>query len=141
VLPPPIVHFREGSVDPKFSGRWNIQGKKLWKSGLPLDNWGFLVMENCVNKPTLEKFSKTFCQIFRGHGGVITQDPMLLVAPGNVAGNAANAVQWAHEQITARGGYTRLLFIVVPRRGDPSWERIKKSADCRQGLLSQVVAA
>lgn len=142
VLPPPLIHFQNGAIDPKTSGRWIVQGKRLWRQNTaPLDSWGFLVLQNCVDKPTLENFSKVFTSVFREHGGKCTRDPMLLHPPGNVQHNAAEAIMWAHQQLTSRSGYPQMLFVIVRQKGDPSYERIKKSADCRFGIGSQVLAS
>ncbi|KAG6053290.1 hypothetical protein E4U32_007725, partial [Claviceps aff. humidiphila group G2b] len=49
ILPAPVVHFGNDQVDPKFSGSWDLRGKTFWKqNSTPLDNWGFVVMDDCV---------------------------------------------------------------------------------------------
>lgn len=117
VLPPPTLHFRQGSVSPQFQGRWIIQGKKLWKENTaPLASWGMLVLESCVPYPALDAFSKTFTQVFKEHGGKVTAPPMLLQAPANIANNGAEAVLWAYEQLLAKTGYPQMLFVVVGQR-------------------------
>ncbi|KAG5948403.1 hypothetical protein E4U53_006296 [Claviceps sorghi] len=140
ILPPPPVNFGHGTAEPQFSGRWDLRGKKFWKQNVaPLENWGFIVMDNCVNFPQLQAFAKTFRTTFLGHGGKCPKDALLLNVPGNVRSDVAQAIAWAHAEIIKQRGYTQLLFVVVGHKNSPHYERLKKSADCRFGILSQVV--
>ncbi|OAQ99960.1 hypothetical protein LLEC1_05719 [Akanthomyces lecanii] len=140
VLAPPAVNFSTGTADPKFSGRWDLRGKKFWKQNYaPLMNWGFLALDNCVQLPQLKAFAQTFKTTFIGHGGKCTADPLILMPPGNVRNDVAEALHWAHQQVTTQKGYTQLMFIVVQHKNSPHYMRLKKSADCRFGILTQVV--
>ncbi|KAG6012482.1 hypothetical protein E4U43_007782 [Claviceps pusilla] len=140
ILPPPPVNFGQGTADPKFSGRWDLRGKKFWRQNVaPLENWGFIVMDNSVNFPQLQAFAKTFRNTFLGHGGKCPEDALLLNVPGNIKTDVAQAIAWAHAEILKQRGYTQLLFVVVGHKNSPHYERLKKSADCRFGILSQVV--
>lgn len=141
ILAPPAVNFKQGVADPKFSGRWDLRGKKFWQQNIaPLQNWGFLVMDDAVNLPQLQNFSRTFKTTFLGHGGKCTNDPMLLNTPGEIKTNIAKSIEWAMTQLqTGVRGYPQLLFVVVQHKNSPHYERLKKSADCRFGILSQVV--
>jgi eukaryotic translation initiation factor 2C len=140
VLPPPRVNFAQGNADPKFSGRWDLRGKKFWKqNAAPLQNWAFIVMDNSATFPQLQSFAKTFRQTFLGHGGKCPADALLLNVPGNIKNDIAQAIAWAHERVCEARGFTQLLFVVVQHKNSPHYERLKKSADCRFGILSQVV--
>ena len=141
VLPPPAVNFAAGPpADPKFSGRWDLRGKKFWKSNrAPLNAWGFMCMENCVTKPALQQFAATFRQTFLGHGGQCPNEAILIDLPSSFTRDAAGAVNFAFEQIGRQRGYPQLLFIVVSAKNSQYYERLKKNADCRFGILSQVV--
>ncbi|GAO18386.1 uncharacterized protein UV8b_05404 [Ustilaginoidea virens] len=140
ILPPPSVNFGQGNADPKFSGRWDLRGKKFWKQNVaPLQNWAFIVMDNAVNFPQLQTFAKSFRQAFLGHGGKCPSDALLLNVPGNIRNDIAQAIAWAHSEISKQRGYTQLIFVVVQHKNSPHYERLKKSADCRFGILSQVV--
>ncbi|PHH72721.1 hypothetical protein CDD80_4302 [Ophiocordyceps camponoti-rufipedis] len=140
VLPPPRVDFSTGNADPKFSGRWDLRGKKFWKQNLaPLENWAFIVLDGCVDFNSLQAFAKSFRTAFLGHGGKCPADALLLNVPANFKHNAAEALAWAHNEIKAKRGYTQLIFVVVAHKNSPHYERLKKSADCRFGILSQVV--
>ncbi|UKZ49843.1 hypothetical protein TrVGV298_004096 [Trichoderma virens] len=102
-------------------------------------NWGFLVMDDCVQLPQLQQFARTFKSTFMGHGGACRTDPVLVNVPGNIKNNIAQALAHAHNQITRERGYTQLIFVVVQHKNSPHYERLKKSADCRFGILTQVV--
>lgn len=140
ILPAPQVNFGQGNADPKFAGRWDLRGKKFWKQNIaPLQNWGFIVMDNCANFGQLQAFAKMFRSTFLGHGGKCPVDAVLLNVPGNIKNDIAQAMAWAHGEICKQRGYTQLLFVVVGHKNSPHYERLKKSADCRFGILSQVV--
>ncbi|KAH7155211.1 Piwi domain-containing protein [Dactylonectria estremocensis] len=140
ILPPPIVKFGQGTCEPKFAGRWDLRGKKFWKQNTaPLMNWGFVLLEQGVAPAALQQFANTFKTTFISHGGKVTKEPRILQPPGDMMFNAANCVAWAHEQITKSSGYTQLLFCVLTKRNSGTYERLKKSADCRFGILTQVV--
>ncbi|KAI5462319.1 Piwi domain-containing protein [Mariannaea sp. PMI_226] len=143
ILPPPAVKFQGGGIaDPKFSGRWDLRGKKFWKQNMvPLKSWGFVALEQGVPFPVLQQFANTFKTTFMGHGGKVLADPKLLNPPGQMRFNAAEAIAWAHEEITKSSGYTQLLFLVVSKKNSGSYERLKKSADCRFGILTQVIVS
>ncbi|KAL6820698.1 Piwi domain-containing protein [Trichoderma camerunense] len=140
VLAPPIVNFGQGTADPKYSGRWDLRGKKFFKQNpAPLMNWGFLVMDDCVQQPQVQQFARTFKSTFMGHGGACRTDPVIVEVPGPIKNNIAAALAHAHNQITRERGYTQLIFVVVQHKNSPHYERLKKSADCRFGILTQVV--
>lgn len=144
ILPPPTVDFKKGQQKPMFSGRWRLdQGDiKFWKPNFcPLRNWGMVVMDGCIQSPQqLQAFADKFKSIFARHGGVVSAPAILINPPGNARNNGAAAVEHAHNKITNdTGGYTQLLFIVVGQKNSPHYERVKKNADCRFGILSQVV--
>ncbi|KAH7156838.1 eukaryotic translation initiation factor 2c [Dactylonectria macrodidyma] len=140
ILPPPIVKFSQGTCEPRFAGRWDLRGKKFWKqNAAPLMNWGFVLLEQGVSPAALQQFANTFKTTFISHGGKVTKEPKILQPPGDMMFNAANCVAWAHEQVTKASGYTQLLFCVLTKRNSGTYERLKKSADCRFGILTQVV--
>ncbi|KAM0503725.1 hypothetical protein ACHAP8_002966 [Fusarium lateritium] len=140
ILPPPTVRFGQGTAEPKFAGRWDLRGKKFFKQNTaPLMNWGFVACEAPVPQAVLQAFATSFKTTFLGHGGKVTGEPQLLNAPSNLRFEPGKLVEWAHEEITRRKGYTQLLFIVVSKKNSGTYERLKKSADCRYGILSQVV--
>lgn len=145
ILPAPSVDFRQGKQNPGFSGRWRLdQGNiKFWKPNLaPLKAWGIIAMDECIRDPQpLNTFMSKFRDMFIRHGGVLQQPAKVLKVPGHIQSNGAEAISWAHQQISRDRGYTQLLFIVVGFKNSPHYERLKRNADCRWGILSQVVVA
>ena len=140
ILAPPVVKFGQGTADPKFAGRWDLRGKKFWKPNeAPLHSWGFVVLERDVPLPALQQFATTFKSTFIGHGGKCTSDAQLLNPPGGMKTNAADSIAWAFEKLLGTSGYPQLIFCVVSRKNSGTYERLKKSADCRFGVLTQVV--
>ena len=143
IIAPPTVDFRQGRQEPRFSGRWRLdQGNiKFWRPNQqPLKNWGIVAMDGCARGPqALNAFVEKFRSIYTRHGGVCPEQGLVLNLPGNINRNGAEAVAWAHQQITQKRGYTQLLFIAVGFKNSPHYERLKKNADCRFGILSQVV--
>lgn len=145
ILAPPTVDFKQGKQEPRFNGRWRLdQGNiRFWKSNeKPLKSWGFIVMDNCIPGPgPLKAFADKFRSSFCRHGGVCPEPALILNVPGDIRSNGAEAIAWAHQQITKSRGYTQLLFVVVGFKNSPHYERLKKNADCRWGILSQVVVS
>ncbi|KAL6852704.1 Protein argonaute [Amphichorda felina] len=145
LLPAPGVDFRQGKQAPGFSGRWRLdQGNiKFWKPNrAPLKAWGIIAMDQCINDPSpLKAFVDKFKDTFIRHGGVCEAPAKVIQVPGNIQHNGAEAVAYAHQQIAKDRGYTQLLFIVVGHKNSPHYERLKKNADCRWGILSQVVVS
>ena len=143
LLQPPAVQFAQGGkAEPRFAGRWDLRGKKFWKqNAAPLDAWGFIAMDNSASPAQMSQFARTFRQTFLGHGGKSGSDAIVMDLPGQFRLDPPGAVAWAHAQITEKKGYTQLLFVVVEKKGSKLWERIKKSCDCRFGILSQCVVA
>ncbi|KAF5000779.1 hypothetical protein FDECE_11134 [Fusarium decemcellulare] len=140
ILPAPTVRFGQGTAEPKFAGRWDLRGKKFWKQNIaPLGSWGFIALEHDVAPPVMQQFANTFKTTFLGHGGKVTGDPLILKLPADLRFDAAGAIKWAHEEITKKKGYTQLLFVILSKKNSGTYERLKKSADCRFGILTQVV--
>ena len=141
IITPPILNFRDKrNVKPQFAGRWNIQGLKFWKQNTtPLISWGIVLMDNCVDKRAAEQFIKTFRDVFISHGGNAPNSARVLDPPGNYKGNGGQVIDWAHGELLKDKGYPQLLFIVVGQKNSPHYIRLKKNADCRFGVLSQVV--
>ncbi|KAF4126056.1 eukaryotic translation initiation factor 2C [Geosmithia morbida] len=143
ILAPPIVNFKQGRQEPRFAGRWRLdQGNiRFWKPNQrPLVAWGIIAMDNCLPGPgAMTAFVNKFRTTFIRHGGSCPEPGMVLSVPGASKANGAEAVEFAHNQIRRARGYTQLLFIVVGFKNSPHYERLKKNADCRFGILSQIV--
>lgn len=145
ILTPPVVSFSQGRQEPRFSGRWRLdQGNiRFWKPNkVPLKSWGIIVMDGCIQGPgPLNAFAQKFRSTYVRHGGICPEPAAVLNVPGSICHNGAEAIKFAHDSITKTKGYTQLLFIVVGFKNSPHYERLKKNADCRWGILSQVVVS
>ncbi|KAK1541438.1 piwi domain-containing protein [Colletotrichum paranaense] len=140
LLEPPKIQYANNVVSPVFSGRWDLRGKKFWvPNRAPLASWGIVILENSTNKASAQAFAQTFKQTYTGHGGKITKDAVVIDSEAR-NNNVAEAIARAYAQIKAKtNAVPQLLFCILRFNNVGSYERIKKSADCRFGLLTQCV--
>lgn len=81
-------------------------------------------------------FIKSFIRVYRQHGGRINTEPVMIV--GNH--DCAEAVTILFNGINkTHVGYPQLMFFVLRGPNSQIYSRIKKSADCRYGVVSQCV--
>lgn len=152
LLPNPKVHFGPGSqgnpVDPGQSGRWDLKGKKfLFPAGTkpaerkspPLKAWGVAIMKGRfgASKDDVAKFMRTFIGQLRAHGiAVEQQNPVVQEATVDAAQTVERLWNGAGNQAQMR---PQLLVFIVPDKRVDVYNRIKKSCDCRYGVVSQVL--
>lgn len=144
LLPPPKVMFAQGSppAEPKTSGRWDLRGKRfIDPHPTPLKSWGVCVVpgRGAPDKATVQNFISSFIRIFEGHGGkVANKQPMMIQGTAD-AGNCVSSI-WsaAGDQMKQP---PQLLVFIVPDKSAQFYAGIKKSADCRYGVVSQVLQA
>ncbi|KAM0324838.1 hypothetical protein ACHAQA_007804 [Verticillium albo-atrum] len=140
LLQNPVVQFANGNIDPKTSGRWDLRGKKFWLPNvMPITSWGFMIIENSCSRQHVAAFANTFKQTYIGHGGNIKADPVIIDSQAKNP-NAADAVKNGIEEIRRKtNAPVQILFIIARVTNSGNYERVKKSADCRYGVLTQVV--
>ena len=144
ILDPPEPLFAKGATaKPSFSGRWDLRGKVfLLPNDRPLKVWGIVVLASqdprpSVSKDQVEAFKKNFISLYRGHGGQIEN-----VSPPIVGGilDDAKAIEAAFmaagNQQNAR---PQMLLVILSNRSAEVYNRVKKSCDCRYGVMSQCV--
>lgn len=138
VLDPPTILFGKGAkVEPKYSGRWDLRNKTfLLPNNAPLVSWGVCVLpgRNAPNTPAVQTFIKSFIAAYRGHGGNVQKlDPPIITAT-----DPAAAVEriWLDAGNAAKKRPQMLVFILPDKNAD-TYLRIKKSCDCRYGVVSQ----
>lgn len=142
LLPPPKVGFGQGEAVPQYSGRWDLRGKRFIETNsAPLQSWGVCLVPGRikVDPGGAKSFIQNLVRIYEGHGGrVQRKDPVIV----NGVADAAKCVEMLW---TAAGNQSRappqLLVFIVPSKDSGFYSRIKKSADCRYGVVSQVLQA
>ncbi|KAJ9620896.1 Protein argonaute [Taxawa tesnikishii (nom. ined.)] len=141
LLQNPKVQFANGSNDPRTSGRWDLKGKRfLTGNPKPLKSWGVCIIagRGGADKATVEKFISEFIKIYTLHGGQVTnKQPAMHLASGPDVGKAVEEV-WnkAGNQSQAR---PQMLMFILPDKDSQVYGRIKKSCECRYGVVSQCV--
>lgn len=141
VLPAPKVQFGTGVANPGTSGRWDLKGKKfLQPNTVPLKSWSITVIcgkrGGKPDKSSIENFMKEFCKIYQSHGGRIeNKNPPLNLGSGDDTGAiVTTAWNMAGNQTNSR---PQMLVFILPDKDSTTYGRIKRSAECRYGVVSQ----
>lgn len=143
--PPEPLFAKNATARPAFSGRWDLRGKIFLKpNDRPLKSWGIVVLSPADRRPPITKeqveaFKKNFITLYRGHGGIVenTNPPIIGGVPDDA--NAITAI-WkaAGDQVKMR---PQMLMVIVSNKSAEIYNRVKKSCDCRYGVMSQCVQA
>lgn len=145
ILEPPQVLFGGNKVvAPRFSGRWDLRGQTfLAGNEAPLFSWGVAIMpsqsprEN-MGKPQALQFIKTFMAAYKNHGGNITGDPVWVTG----ISDEAKAVETLYHAVGNKNNIRpQMMMFILPNKDVNRYLRIKKSCDCRYGIVSQCVQA
>ncbi|KAK1757283.1 Piwi domain-containing protein [Echria macrotheca] len=145
LLKNPELAFAGGQKkNPGNAGRWDIRGVRFSvPNPQPLKSWAFVSIGGAVDAAALTNFAKAFTNTYRTHGGNIAGPPKILNYTGTVS--LPDAVHKAYQETgSAFKLAPQIIFFVVPM--GTSWtsamyERLKKNADCRFGVVSQVILA
>lgn len=143
ILPPPGIKFGGNKVEqPGTKGKWDLRGKRFL-TGNPneLVSWGIGLFEGRtrLQPAQVEKFATDFIKAYRGHGGVVANGlPHIMQLPRD-AGQAVEALQQGTGNKFNRR--PQLLIFLVQDKNAHHYLRIKKSCDCRFGVVSQVMQA
>jgi eukaryotic translation initiation factor 2C len=141
LLPAPGVKFGNKTEQPGTKGRWDLRGKTfLSPNPQELVAWGVGVFSHGrtkPDKPAIDKFVLDFARAYRSHGGRISQSsPHIAQLPAD----AGVAVEQLHQGTGNKfNRRPQLLIFLVPDKNSFFYQRIKKSADCRFGVVSQVM--
>jgi eukaryotic translation initiation factor 2C len=141
LLPAPGVKFGNKVEQPGTKGRWDLRGKKfLTPNPNELVAWGIGVFRNGrinPDKGAIDNFVAGFSRAYRDHGGrVSNQPPNIMILPND----PGQAVELLHQSTGNK--YQRrpqLLVFLVQDKNSFHYTRIKKSCDCRYGVVSQVM--
>ena len=88
-----------------------------------------------INTAAVENFVREFIKTYQGHGGrVENKTPLVFQGPND----AAKAVEQAFTKVgQACKKRPQMLIFVLADKTAFHYSRIKKSADCRYGVVSQ----
>jgi eukaryotic translation initiation factor 2C len=141
LLPAPGVKFGNKTEQPGTRGRWDLRGKRFLQANPnELVAWGIGVFTNGkirADKGAIDGFVAGFTRAYRDHGGrVSNQPPHTMILPND----PGQAVEQLH-QATGNKYQRRpqLLVFLVQDKNSFHYTRIKKSCDCRYGVVSQVM--
>ena len=82
-------------------------------------------------------YIKTFISVYRSHGGKVEDDDPDILMGGT---DAANAVLELFHKVGNKHQYRpQLLMIVLDGKNAEQYARVKKSTDCRFGVVSQCI--
>jgi eukaryotic translation initiation factor 2C len=140
ILPPPGIKFGNKIEPASTRGRWDLRGKTfLAKNPQELVSWGVGVFPGRLNvdRAAVDRFILDFSRAYRTHGGTVANRPPCVVQLNADAGVAVEALYLATGNMFNKA--PQLMIFLVQDRGAFHYLRIKKSADCRYGVLSQVM--
>lgn len=140
LLPNPVVQFGNKSTDPKTTGRWDLRGARFTiPNRKPLTSWAFVSVDGCVDRQTLDTFSKKFSNVYKSHGGKIERNPLILGYRGmphdQMVVDAYNTCGNQNKQTP------QIIFFVLRDKSAWVYDRLKRNAECRLAAVTQMVQA
>ncbi|KAL1884170.1 hypothetical protein VTK73DRAFT_6839 [Phialemonium thermophilum] len=137
----PEVQFGNGKLNPGFTGRWDLRGRKFVSpNAQPLKSWAFVAVDMCVDERHLQAFVNTFCQTYQSHGGRIAEKPLMFFSPSKRQHHDV-VKQYYEETSQKRGAPAQIIFFILKDKTAWVYERMKKNADCRWACLTQMLQA
>lgn len=86
---------------------------------------------------SVQAFVRDFIKIYRSHGGMVENTTPIIQ---NSAADGGKAVEALFTAVgNANQARPQIMFFVLPTKNADMYTRIKKSADCRYGVVSQCV--
>ena len=143
LLKAPTVAYKNGSANPGTSGRWDLRNKvfHINNKGRELNSWGVIVIDNAVDLPVVQNFVRTFTKTYKDHGGLVSKMPHLMrFPPGKDLGEAF--FEAYNATVNANGGvHPVIMFWILRSKNSYNYYRLKKSGECRFGLVTQMMNA
>jgi eukaryotic translation initiation factor 2C len=143
LLPAPTVKYGAGDAKPGTSGRWDLKNKKfLLPNPTPLKSWAVCVISGRrggkPDKSVVEKWISEFCKGYAGLGGKVeNKNPAMVLASGDDPATwVTNTWNAAGTQSSAR---PQMLMFILPDKDSITYGKIKRSCECRYGVVSQCV--
>ncbi|KAI9894159.1 MAG: hypothetical protein M1814_004013 [Vezdaea aestivalis] len=138
-------HATSRTVNPGTKGSWNIQGIKFHLPAPPLARWGIQVWKlSKMDNVKVQWFVGEFLKVYKSHGGVVTAEgerPFIR----NFEDQGTDGGLAAQNCIALTGNKyhmaPQIVMFIVPDKFAWRYTSIKKTADCRYALPSQVVQA
>ena len=139
LIPNPIIQFGNRTTDPKMTGRWDLRGMKfVAPNKQELTSWAFVIVDNCVDKQSVENFVKVFKTTYTGHGGKIGRDPLIMMPPRGTGHETL--VEKAYMNCGSANKQTpQIIFFILRDKTAWVYDRFKKNADCRWACLTQML--
>jgi len=141
LLPPPSIKFGKGAAEnPQTRGRWDLRGKRFFSTNpRELVAWGvgFFPGRIKADKAAIDKFCMDFARAYRNHDGKVASGlPNVMLLPSD----PGHAVEALHQSTGNKfNRRPQLLVFLVQDKNAFHYLRIKKSCDCRYGVVSQVM--
>jgi len=137
----PKVAFANGENNPGTSGRWDLRDKKfLTPNPALLKSWGVVLLPGRSNpdEATVKRFISSFVTAYERHGGkVATREPPICHPPSqDIAAIVEAAWNKTGNQFQQR---PQILVFILQDKNSVVYGRIKKSCECRYGVVSQCV--
>ncbi|KAI9798585.1 MAG: hypothetical protein M1833_004722 [Piccolia ochrophora] len=146
LLPPPVVQFKGSQASPGTSGRWDLKGPKkfLLPNPVPLKSWGVLIYKlgppiykKDIERARVDMFIREFVKTYQSHGGIV-QHRMPTILEG--ISDPADGALKLFEKVSSEGnGPPQILMFILADKTAFHYSRVKKSCDCRFGVVSQCV--
>ncbi|GAB7357459.1 hypothetical protein MBLNU459_g0002t1 [Dothideomycetes sp. NU459] len=136
---PKLVFNNKPDTDPRTSGRWDLKGKRFAATNpIPLKSWGVCVVNSrgMADQASVQRFMVEFVKIYTAHGGnVVTKQPHMMLSTGTDAGKCCEELWVATgNKFQAR---PQILVFILADKDATFYGRIKRSAECRYGVMSQ----
>ena len=141
LLQNPTIQFANTVHNPGVSGRWDMRSKKfLEKNRVALSRWAIVSIAK-IESDVLTRFMNQFKNIYRNHGGDVLQDAYCQLY--NSRTNLGELVNTLYKEIKAKHNNKapQMIFVVVADKTLSTYERLKKSLDCRFAVVSQILLA
>ncbi|OAP56736.1 hypothetical protein AYL99_08848 [Fonsecaea erecta] len=141
ILPAPGIKFGNKTEQVGTRGRWDLKGKTfLARNPQELFSWGvgvFTTGRSRIEKAQIDQFVLDFARAYRNHGGQVANAAPFVTTLNQDVGAA---VAFLHQSTGNKFQHRpQLLIFLVSDRNSFHYLRIKKSCDCRFGVVSQVM--
>ncbi|KAM3422173.1 hypothetical protein BST61_g2542 [Cercospora zeina] len=143
ILVAPTVKFSAGEAKPGTSGRWDLKNKKfLTPNTLALKSWAVCIVPGRrggkPDKAVVDNWIQKFVAGYIAHGGKVEQkQPQMILANGTDVG--AWVTQTWNQAGNQAQSRPQILMFILPDKDSQVYGRIKRSCECRYGVVSQCV--